>query len=125
MDTSVMIVDDNDFIRESVEILFNSADIRLVSASGGRECLKYLEGGFRGVILMDVMMPEMDGWDTIRAIVDRNLYNGNIIVMLTAKGEPDNKMDGLQEYVTDYITKPFNPMALIDTVNYLAALRKG
>ena len=125
MNTSVMIVDDNDFIRESVEILFNSVGINIVSANGGQECLKQLEEGFRGVILMDIMMPEMDGWDTIRAIVEGGLYTGNIIVMLTAKGEPDNKMEGLQEYVTDYITKPFNPMALIDSVKYLSALRQG
>ena len=125
MDINVMIVDDNAFIRESVEILFQTANNRIVMADGGEACLKQLEAGFRGVILMDVMMPGLDGWDTIRQIIGRGLYEGNIIIMLTAKGEPDVKMEGIQEYVTDYVTKPFDPMKLLDTVTYLAALQKG
>lgn len=124
-DTKVMIVDDNQLIRESVKILFHSVGTETVTADGGVECLKRLEEGFRGVILMDIMMPVMDGWDTIREIVARGMYEGNIIVMLTGRGEPDQKMEGIQEYVTDYITKPFNPVQLIESVTYLAALRKG
>jgi DNA-binding response OmpR family regulator len=125
MDASVMIVDDNRLIRESVRILFESEGLEIVVAEGGRECLGFLEEGFRGIILMDIMMPDLDGWDTIREIVDRGLYEGNVILMLTGKSEPDNKMEGIQEYVTDYVTKPFNSRQLIDTVTYLAALRKG
>ena len=65
----------------------------------------------------------MDGWDTIREIVDRELYAGNLIVMLTGMGEPDDKMDGLQEYVTDYMTKPFGPDQLVGALhNYLELL---
>jgi DNA-binding response OmpR family regulator len=125
MDARVMIVDDNKLIRESVRILFEADGLELTVADGGRQCLKFLEDGFRGIILMDVMMPEMDGWDTIREIVDRDLYEGNIILMLTGKSEPDNKMEGIQEYVTDYVTKPFNGRELIGTVRYLAAIQKG
>lgn len=125
MDTKVMIVDDNQLIRESVKILFHSVGIEAVAADGGKECLRRLQEGFRGVILMDIMMPFMDGWDTIREIVAGGMYEGNIIVMLTGKGEPDQKMEGIQEYVTDYITKPFNPVQLIESVTYLAALREG
>ncbi len=56
---------------------------------------------------MDIMMPVMDGWDTIRALLEMGGGNKVLIVMLTAKDHPDQKMDGLQEYVFDYITKPF------------------
>ena len=125
MDALVMIVDDNKLIRESVKILFESDGLSLLVADGGLQCLQYLEEGFRGIILMDIMMPEMDGWDTIREIVQRGLYDGNIILMLTGKSEPDNKMEGIQEYVTDYVTKPFNGRELIDTVRYLAGIQKG
>lgn len=124
MDNRVMIVDDNEYIRESVEILFRTEGIRIVTAGGGNECLDHLEAGFKGVILMDIMMPKMDGWDTIRQIVSKNLYDGNIILILTAKPEPDEKMDGIQTYVTDYVTKPFNPMELLDMVKYYSTLLK-
>lgn len=125
MDTRVMIVDDNEFIRDSIQILFLTEGVEVVTASGGDECLGHLEAGFRGVILMDVMMPGLDGWDTIRRIVERDLYGGNLILMFTARQVPDDKMNGLQEYVTDYITKPFSHVALLDTVRYYATLLNG
>ncbi len=122
MDSRIMIVDDEEMIREAAEMLFQAEGIDLVSASSGKECLGYLESGFRGVILMDVMMPVMDGWDTIREIVGNGLYEGNIIVMLTAMDAPGDKMEGLQEYVTDYITKPFYIQSLLDSIHYYLSL---
>lgn len=122
MEAKVMIVDDNEFIREAVEILFQGEDIQIAVADGGMACLEQLEAGFRGILLMDVMMPDMDGWDTIRQIVAQGLYEGNIILMLTAKREPDEKMAEIQAYVSDYVTKPFNPGELLDMVKYYATL---
>lgn len=118
MDAKVMLVDDEEMIRESVAQFFQFEKITFLTASSGEECLEYLEAGFRGVILMDVMMPGKSGWDTIRNIVERDLYEGNLIVMLTALGEPDEKMNGIQEYVTDYLTKPFNPDELLELLGY-------
>ena len=118
MDAKVMLVDDEEMIRESVKVFFQSEGVGILTAASGDECLDHLEDGFRGVILMDVMMPDMDGWDTIRKIVENDLYKGNVIVMLTALGTPDNNMEGLQEYVTDYLTKPFNPDALMEILQY-------
>jgi len=122
MSKRIMIVDDNEYVRASVEIICQSVQLDLTSAASGPECLELLGSGFRGVILMDIMMPDMDGWDTIREIVAKGLYSGNIIVMLTGMGEPDSKMDGLQEYVSDYMTKPFGPDQLIESLQYYLAL---
>lgn len=122
MDARLMLVDDEEMIRESVEEFFASEGIAILTAAGGNECLEHLEAGFRGVILMDVMMPGMNGWDTIRKVVEGNLFDGNIIVMLTALGTPDNKMEGIQEYVTDYLTKPFNPDELMESIQYYFSL---
>jgi len=122
MSNKVMIVDDNEFIRAAVEFICQSEGLDLVSAASGEECLRHLESGFRGVILMDVMMPGRDGWETIREIVARDLYPGNLILMLTGMGEPDSRMDGLQEYVTDYLTKPFGPDLLTDALQYYLSL---
>ncbi len=122
MDARIMIVDDEETIRESVGTFFESEGIRYLTAASGDESLEHLEAGFRGVILMDVMMPGMSGWDTIRKIVEEDLFEGNIIVMLTALNAPDNKMDGIQEYVTDYLTKPFNPDELLEILKYYFSL---
>ena len=122
MDAKVMLVDDEAMIRDSVELFFQSEGIKILTAASGDDCLDYLEEGFRGIILMDVMMPNMNGWDTIRKIVENDLYEGNIIVMLTAMDAPDNKMEGIQEYVTDYLTKPFNPDELMEILQYYFTL---
>lgn len=118
MDAKVMLVDDEEMIRESVEEFFLTEGITILTAAHGDECLEHLEAGFRGVILMDVMMPGMNGWDTIRKIVNCGLFEGNIIIMLTALDSPDNNMEGIQEYVTDYLTKPFIPNEMLNIVRY-------
>jgi CheY-like chemotaxis protein len=112
----VMVVDDTPCIRDTVSDLLPSWGIQVVTADGGEECLRLLRAGFRGVILMDVMMPNMNGWATVRAIADEGLLAGNIIAMLTAQDAPDEQMEGLQESVVDYITKPFDPVELIQTI---------
>ncbi len=122
MNNNVMIIDDNEYIRESLQILFQTEGIRILSAEGGNQCISYLEAGFKGVLLMDVMMPRMDGWDTIRQIVARGLYDGNIILMLTAQCEPADNMEEIQSYITDYVIKPFNPLDLLSKVKYYASL---
>lgn len=125
MDAKVMLVDDEEMIRESVAVFFQSEGVGILTAASCDECLEYLEAGFRGVIFMDVMMPDVNGWDTIRRIVENDLYDGNIIVMLTALNAPDNKMEGIQEYVTDYLTKPFNPDELMDVLQYYLSLMEA
>jgi len=117
MNYEVMVVDDDESIRIALKELFHSEGISVVEADGVKECLRKLEDRFQGVILMDIMMPGEDGWDAIRAIIDRDLFKGDIvIIMLTAKDKPDEKMLGLQEYVVDYITKPFEPEELVSRV---------
>lgn len=119
----VMLVDDEECIREAISALLYSEGIDVITAVGGIECLRLLRRGFRGVIMMDVMMPGMDGWATLREIEKEGLMEGNIISMLTAMDVPDERMEGLQEYVIDYITKPFQPDDFIATVRkYLILL---
>ena len=119
----VMLVDDEECIRETISELLDSEGISVVTAAGASDCLRLLRDGFRGVILMDVMMPGMDGWATIREIDKVGLLQGNIISMLTAMDVPDERMEGLQEVVIDYITKPFEAPGFVAAVRkYLALL---
>ena len=117
MKKKVMVVDDDPSILIALRELLEQEGFEVFIVDSGKECIGELEKGFKGVILMDIMMPNMDGWDTIKEIVDLGYVEGNIIVMLTAKDVPDQKMEGLKEYVIDYITKPFDSDELIDNVN--------
>ncbi|HOJ95492.1 MAG TPA: response regulator [Methanospirillum sp.] len=115
--SGLMVVDDDEDILFTVHSLFKKRPFPVLLAHSGQECLNYLEKGFKGVILMDIMMPGLDGWETIQEIVNRDLMHDLIISMFTAKDVPDTSLDHLKEYVFDYITKPFEPENLIALVN--------
>lgn len=119
----VLVVDDEPMVVYSVRRILESAKIEVHAAENGTACLEELRKGFKGLILMDIMMPGMDGWDTIEQIVKEGFAEGNIICMLTGKEEPDAKMEKLKEYVLDYIRKPFDKDQLLAIVgDYLAYL---
>ena len=116
MRRKVLVVDDEPDVIYFLKRMLEQGGFDVVTALSGPECLEEMEKGFKGVILMDIMMPGMDGWDTIKEIVDRGLLEGNIIAMLTAKPEPDVKLIELKECVLDYITKPVDKENLISIV---------
>ncbi len=116
MDKQIMVVDDDPSIRSTVEIVLNTKGYSVCIVESGEKCLDKLRKGFRGLILMDVMMPEMDGWGTISAIEDEGLHGGNVICMLTAVHDPGPKLEKLTEYVMDYVRKPFTSEELLETV---------
>ena len=107
MQKRILVVDDDKYVRVTVREIFKAEGIEVLTADSGQACLEKLEQGFNGVILMDIMMPGMDGWDTIREIVNQGHSGKSVILMLTAIPAPDSKMEGLQEHVLGYITKPF------------------
>lgn len=112
----IMVVDDDAFILEVMEELFEPEGIKVVAAESGDACIAELKKGFRGVILMDIMMPGKDGWETIEEMIDRDLMEGNVVAMLTAKDIPDKDLDRLKEHVIDYITKPFEADEIVTVV---------
>jgi CheY-like chemotaxis protein len=120
----VLIVDDEkDFARTIVKILEHSG-FKAEYVTSGRECLDKLGQGFRGLILMDINMPGMNGWETIAEIVSRGFGSNSIICMLTGYGDPDPGMDNVKEYVIDYLTKPIDTDFLVSTVRrYLEYLK--
>jgi CheY-like chemotaxis protein len=125
MKNTILVVDDEDLVLYSVQRILQLAGFDVQVAKNGGECLSILRTGFKGLILMDIVMPGMDGWDTVKAIVDEGLFEGNIICMLTGKEIPDVKMDYLKEYVLDYILKPFESAKLVQICReYLSYLDK-
>jgi DNA-binding response OmpR family regulator len=114
----IMVVDDDRKMGELVLNVLMPEGWDVIWVGSGLECLERMEGGFKGLILLDIQMAAMDGWDTLREIVNRGLFPGNLVCMLTGETEPGNKSEGLEEYVLDYITKPFKTQALITKIRY-------
>lgn len=113
----VMVVDDDTAIRDIVTKLLAPLGLTVVPVESGNACLAQLHAGFRGLILMDVYMPEMNGWETIEAMVDQGLYEGNLVIMCTGLQVPAPRMETLKAYVVDYITKPFDVTEFVGVVD--------
>ena len=118
MEKRVMIVDDEPDILSSLKAVLERHEYDVVTVKSGIECLKEIERGFRGIILMDLMMPEMDGWDTINEIVKRDLLRDVAISIITGKGTKDfQRMSELGSYIFDYLAKPIDVDKLISSVD--------
>ena len=118
MDKKVMIVDDEQDILFSLKTLFERQGYEVITVDSGAKCVNELEKGFSGVVLMDIMMPKMDGWDTIKKIVNRGLTRNIEIEIITGKGTRNHKkMIVLGSYIHDYLSKPLDPEKLISSVN--------
>ena len=113
----VMIVDDEPDVLLSLKAVLQKQNFDVTTVSNGAECLEQLEKGFKGVVLMDLMMPIMDGWETINQIVKKGYTKDVAIEIITGKGTKDyQKMSILGSYIFDYLAKPLNIDQLISSV---------
>lgn len=111
---NILVVDDDKAITEAIEIYLKSEGYTIFKAYDGLEALKIVEEQEIHLIVMDIMMPNMDG---TRATIKIREKRQIPIIMLSAKSEDTDKILGLNLGADDYITKPFNPLELIARVN--------
>ncbi|OXM82358.1 response regulator transcription factor [Paenibacillus rigui] len=110
---NVLVVDDDADIREAIEIYLRSEEITVLKAENGLEALKTLEEKEVHLMILDIMMPKLDG---IQATFKIRESSNIPILMLSAKTEDTDKIVGLNVGADDYMTKPFNPLELIARV---------
>ena len=110
---TVLVVDDEKEIRDAIEIYLKNDGITVIKAQDGIEAIERLHEHEVHLIVLDIMMPRLDGIATTFKIREEK----NIpIIILSAKSEDTDKILGLQVGADDYVTKPFNPMELIARV---------
>ena len=110
---TVLVTDDDQDIRDGIEIYLKNEGYQVLKASDGIEALTILETNDVHLILLDIMMPNMDGIQaTFKIRSERNIP----IIMLSAKAEDFDKIHGLSVGADDYVTKPFHPMELMARV---------
>lgn len=110
---NVLVVDDEDEIRDAIEIYLKSEDINILKAKDGIDALELIEENDIHLIILDIMMPRMDG---IKATFKIRESKNIPIIMLSAKSEDTDKILGLNVGADDYVTKPFNPLELVARV---------
>jgi two-component system KDP operon response regulator KdpE len=102
----ILVVDDEPPILRLVRAKLKVDGYEVLTASRGEEALGILEDEVPDLVVLDVMMPDMDGFETLRRIREHSQVP---VVMLTARGSDADKLKGLQSGADDYVTKPFNP----------------
>lgn len=110
---NILMVDDEVEIIKLMEIYFKNENYQLLKASNGLEALEVLERQKVDLIILDVMMPQMDG---IEACIRIRETNHIPIIMLSAKSQDMDKISGLSVGADDYVTKPFSPLELVARV---------
>jgi len=118
-DKTILVVDDEPRIIEAVGMNLDLEGYQVSGASNGCEALQKLTEDLPDLVILDVMMPEMDGLETLREIRQVSTVP---VIMLTVRGEEIDKVKGLDLGADDYITKPFSPKELVSRVR--AVLRR-
>jgi two-component system phosphate regulon response regulator PhoB len=118
----ILVVDDEEDILELVRYNLNKEGYKIVCAASGEESLRKARLEAFDLIILDLMLPGIDGLEVTRRLKDDQKTRGIPIVMLTAKGEEPDVVTGLELGADDYITKPFSPRILIARVR--AVLRR-
>jgi len=123
MSARILVVDDNPANRKLLEARLTAEYFEVVSASGGFEALEICEQGRCDIVLLDVMMPGMDGFEVCRRLKAGTRTAHLPVVMVTALDQPADRVRGLDAGADDFITKPIDEVHLIARVRSLARLK--
>lgn len=116
MSKRILAVDDEKHILRLVQINLEKAGYEVVTASNGREAVEKVREERPNLIVMDVMMPEMDGFEALKKLKSDPATMKIPVIMLTAKAQDADVFHGWQSGADLYLTKPFNPMELLTFV---------
>lgn len=112
----VLIIEDEDKMRELMKIAFKKENIETIEAVDGKQGLNMFKTSQIDIVILDIMLPEIDGWTVCREI----RRSSNVpIILLTARGEEFDKLFGFELGADDYIVKPFSPKELVARIKAL------
>jgi DNA-binding response OmpR family regulator len=115
----ILVVDDEPRMIKFIRLNLEHDGFQVYEATSGPQALEKMRDQLPDLVLLDVMMPDLDGFETLRLIREISTVP---VIMLTAKGEEDDRVRGLELGADDYVTKPFSPRELVSRVR--AVLRR-
>jgi len=111
---TILVCDDDKEIVKAIAIYLEKEGYKVLKAYNGDEAIKLVKENLIHLLILDIMMPKKDGIETLKEIrIEKSLP----VIMLSAKSEDEDKINGLNLGADDYVTKPFNPLELIARVN--------
>jgi putative two-component system response regulator len=115
--TTILVVDDTEVNLRLVKSCLNNQGFDVLLAESGKDALKVLEGEIPDLILLDIMMPDMDGFEVCKLLKEKESTKNIPVIFLTAKSDPDDVVEGFRFGAVDYLKKPFNVSELLARVN--------
>ena len=112
----VLVVDDEKFVRELIKIKLSRCGLVVLEAANGLEAIEMAQAQRPDMILLDVMMPKMNGFEACEKLKTNPTTARIPVLMLTARGEQANHEKGISLGATDYMSKPFSPQKLAELV---------
>ena len=113
----IVCIEDEPEMIELIQLILNRRGFEVLGASGGKEGLKTVRELLPDLVLLDLMMPDMDGWEVYQQMKSEESTRNIPVIIVTAKAQNIDKVLGLHiAKVDDYIAKPFGPQELIDSV---------
>jgi DNA-binding response OmpR family regulator len=116
---TVLIADDEPDIHNLLLNFLDKKKIRVVSAFDGRECLEKIASESPDLVLLDIMMPHVDGRDVLKRVKDQKASTGMLVLLFSARGEQSDRIVGLELGADDYIAKPTHMGSLARKIEYL------
>ncbi len=113
---TILVVDDDPVIQKLLSVNFEMEGYRVVTASDGLDGLERVKEESPDLVLLDVMMPRMDGFEVTRRLKSDPATKEIPVVLLSAKAQSTDLQVGLDAGADDYVTKPFDPLELLDKV---------
>lgn len=123
-DRKVLVVDDEENITQILEFSICAEGYQVVTASNGEEAIEKARKEQPNLIILDIMMPKVDGYEACRILKSNPLTKRIPIILLTAKGREIDKKLGYEVGASDYIVKPFSPSKLVEKINEYLYTRK-
>lgn len=121
----VLVVDDQEDIREMARLVLTGAGYEVATASSGREALRLAREAPFDLMLLDINMPDLDGWATLRLLRADEAHDDLKVAMFSVKSEVRDKVAGLKDGAIDYLTKPFSVDELVTRVSRILAEANG
>jgi two-component system alkaline phosphatase synthesis response regulator PhoP len=115
----ILIVDDENYILHILDFSLGAEGYEVITAEDGAEAVRKAKEDRPDLVVLDVMMPKMDGFEACRAIKRDPELQGTPVILLSAKGRDIDQKQGYEAGADDYITKPFSPGRLVERVHGL------
>ena len=115
----ILVVDDEIYIVHILEFTLTMEGYEVLTAADGEEALRRLEQDRPDLVVLDIMMPKVDGYEVLRRIRADEEFRQLPVILLSAKGRPVDRETGLEIGADDYIVKPFSPRRLLEKIQDL------